>query len=79
MYNAGDKAAAQKMLEDNRNRLMSISASMSSDSSEAKARLSQQASKNKAMAAAIETTDEKVYRKQSTEMQYDSKQSKILK
>lgn len=79
MYNAGDKAAAQKMLEDNRNRLMSISASMSSDSSDAKARLSQQASKNKAMAAAIETTDEKVYRKQSTEMQYDSKQSKILK
>lgn len=79
MYNAGDKAAAQKMLEDNSNRLMSIGASMSADSAEARGRLSQQASKNKAMADAIETTDEKVYRKQVTETQYESKQGIIKK
>ncbi|OCG08796.1 hypothetical protein A9G13_01675 [Gilliamella sp. wkB178] len=79
MYNAGDKAAAQKMLEDNSNRLMSIGASMSADSAEAIGRLSQQASKNKAMADAIETTDEKVYRKQVTEKQYESKQGTIKK
>ncbi|OCG00833.1 vWA domain-containing protein [Gilliamella sp. wkB112] len=79
MYNAGDKAAAQKMLEDNSNRLMSIGASMSADSAEVRGRLSQQASKIKAMADAIETTDEKVYRKQVTEKQYESKQGTIKK
>lgn len=79
LYNRGNIAEAKQLLEANSNKLQEATSNVSQNSPEARARLEQQLSKNRIMADSIEKTDAKVYRKQVTEMQYDSKQSAIKK
>jgi Ca-activated chloride channel homolog len=79
LYNQGNLDAAKKILDDNSKMLESHALKLSNSAPEASIRLKEQMEKNKIMADAVYKEDEKIYRKQMAEKQYESKQSVIKK